>query len=159
MLLLTWAILVSVACANPGTSRTPTPITPILDTTTHAPALGMTVEVASPSPDTRPAPTLSPLHGATTITFGDNLQTIILAIGDTFILDLGGSNNWQIQVGDERIIARVPDPVEESHARERYRAITAGQTYLQATGVPDCVVGTPGCSEPNRVFHLTIIVQ
>lgn len=159
--LLLCTMLVLVACAGPGTSTITTSITQISDTPIPEPTgSGATVvALSSPSPLAPSSPTLTPLHGRTTITFEDNLQTLELAIGDTFLLALGGSNNWEVRVGDEQIIARVPDPAVEAHAQERYKAIAAGQTYVQATGVPDCVVGSPGCPTPKRSFHLTIVVE
>jgi len=103
--------------------------------------------------------TPSPLTGPVTITVKDNQQTLNLRVGDSFTLDLGALFIWDVQIGDQQIIARVSDQHATDGAPQRYKAFAPGQTALRATGDPRCRRAQPACMAPSISFHLTIIVQ
>lgn len=99
------------------------------------------------------------MKGPVTITVKDNQQTLALTEGEIFTLDLGALLTWEVQIGDQQIIARVPDPNATDGAPQRYRALAPGQTELRATGDPRCRRAQPACMMPSISFHLTIIVK
>jgi hypothetical protein len=130
---------------------------------TSGPILGKAVTViaraatSGPAATSAPIVTPTPLRGPSTITMQDNQQILHLAVGDTFVLNLGPPYIWNVQV-DERILARVPGAAPKD-ALDVYKAIAPGQTRLVATGIPACANVKPRCLLPDILFELTIVVK
>jgi len=118
------------------------------------------VRSATVGPAVTSGPVMTPtaLHGPVTITSGDNLQTLYLAVGETFVLKLGAPMDWHVRVGDERIVAPIPNAVLAEGAQGVYKALAAGQTELLADGAASCRKAHPPCMMPDIVFRLTIVV-
>jgi hypothetical protein len=117
------------------------------------------VAVVGPRFTDGPEETATPLNGPVTITIKDNQQTLALTVGEIFTLDLGALFTWEVQIGDQQIIARVPDPNATDGAPQRYRALAPGRTELRATGDPRCRRAQPACMMPSILFHLTISIK
>jgi hypothetical protein len=103
--------------------------------------------------------TPTPLQGPATIGIQDNQQTVYLAVGDTFQLKLGEQPTWTVQIENEQIVARVRETATDSATQGVYKALTAGQTTLTATGEPACRQSRPACMLPSLLFRLTIVVR
>jgi hypothetical protein len=176
-----------IGSTEPTRSNLPTPPThATAPAPTSAPTIAPESTIPTPPPyaTAAPAPIISPagsgvsgvttvgssgtagsqvtptaLKGPVTITLKDNQQTLALTVGEIFTLDLGAVFTWDVQIGDQQMIARVPDPNATDSAPQRYRAFAPGQTELRATGDPRCRRAQPACMLPSIVFHLTIIVK
>jgi hypothetical protein len=139
-----------VPAATAGATSEPIlgkPVTAIV----HAATIG-------PAATSGPIVTPTSLRGPNTITMQDNQQILRLAVGDTFVLNLGPPYIWTVQV-DERIVARVPGAAAPKDAQGVYKAIAPGQTALVATGIPACANAKPRCLLPDILFELMIIVE
>jgi hypothetical protein len=148
-----------------GYAATPVPplVCPTLTPTvveTMPTSIGVGVPQATTSaPPENAGPTLppSPPSGPITITINDNQRTFQFAVGETFTLDLGGDFDWQLQVGDERIITRVDTGVAAGQGV--YKALATGRTELTAAGDPVCRRATPACMMPSVLFQITLVVR
>jgi hypothetical protein len=79
-------------------------------------------------------------------------------VGDTFLLALGDQQQWDVQVADQTVLARVPNIMVVRGAQGVYRALKAGTTTLTATGTANCPAGQ-ACPMYAIAFHLTVQVQ
>ncbi len=82
-----------------------------------------------------------------------------LSVGDTFTFKLGDDYLWQIQIGDERVAARVPGLKSEASVLGLYEARAVGKTDLQIAGDPLCLNASPPCGLPSLLFQLTITIR
>jgi hypothetical protein len=140
-------------------------IAPTSVVATNGPIVGKQVTAIVRSATVGPAVTLGPvmtptaLHGPVTITSDDNLQTLHLAVGETFVLKLGAPMDWHVRVGDERIVAPIPNAALPVGTQGVYKALAAGQTELLADGEAPCRKAHPPCMIPDMLFRLTIVVR
>lgn len=110
-----------------------------------------------------PMPTASPepLPTGTSnlvVTLADQGKTITLHVGDSFLLDLGDTYDWNIQIADQSIISRVPNIMVIKGAQGIYDAHAVGTTTLSATGNPFCYSSKPPCLMPSILFEINIVV-
>jgi len=110
--------------------------------------------------DTPPTPTSTPTPSTQrTITLADNGQTIPLAVGDRFLLELGGTYTWKVQIADPSVIAQLPTPLSPINSQGLFEAVGPGTTTLTAFGDPPCRSLQPACGLPSLVFRLTLVVD
>ena len=76
------------------------------------------------------------------VTLADNGKTVTMHVGDTFLLALG-TQQWTVHVGDQTVVARVPNIMVVLGAQGVYRALKVGSTTLSASGKPACPQGAP----------------
>ena len=115
--------------------------------------------VLPPAP-TQIMPTPAPSPTSTTVTINNNGQTIDLNVGDTFLLKLGDTMNWNnIQISDPSVISREVNVMVIRGAQGIYRALKSGTTTLTAQGDPFCLQATPPCGAPSRMFSVTVDVH
>jgi hypothetical protein len=104
------------------------------------------------------APTSTPLRGSRIITLADNWQTLYLAIGEIFNLKLGNQISAGEQIADQCIVGYITGAPVEAGSQGTYKALRAGETYLEITEIPPC--GYPlHCEAPKLLFRLTIVVK
>ncbi len=102
--------------------------------------------------------TPTPLMGGRTIGLGDQQQTLLLSVGETFELKLGSGMDWTIEIADAQIVARMAgDTTDDSQGV--YQALARGTTMLVATGDPTCRKSQPACMMPSIAFTLNIVVH
>ena len=94
-----------------------------------------------------------------TITMDDAGQTIVLHVGDRFLLDLGAGYDWTITIDNPAVISRVADITVVQGAQGVYEALSPGDAALTATGDPLCRQTQPPCGAPSRSFQIQIVVQ
>ena len=99
----------------------------------------------------------APTPATSTVTLADDGTTITMHRGDTFLLMLGTDYNWDVQVSDTSILARVPNITVIRGAQGIYQALGMGSTTLTATGVLSCPPGT-ACPMLARLFRLDVNV-
>jgi hypothetical protein len=104
-----------------------------------------------------PALSPTPLRGSVVVTLKDGRQALELAVGETFVLDLGARMTWTVEV-DDRILARV-EGAAPAGTQGVYRAVAPGETQLLANGSPACAKATPPCQLPDILFTLRVVVR
>lgn len=113
-------------------------------------APSQTASVAIPSvPDTGGSP------GSTTITQADSGKTVTLKAGTRFLLDLGGTEDWAVKIGDASIVRRVPGVLTVKGSQGLFEVLRVGTTTLSAEGRPNCSVGEM-CAQYIIDFKATI---
>jgi hypothetical protein len=96
---------------------------------------------------------------AKVVTLADDGQTIELATGSTFLLQLGETWNWTVTIADPTVVHRLVNIAVIRGAQGVYVAAKSGQTTLTAVGDPFCRSAQPPCAMPSRVFRATIVVH
>jgi hypothetical protein len=102
--------------------------------------------------------TPTPLVGPRTIAIQDNQQTLELAVGDRFEVQLGNPIIWTVAVGDEQVIARTSNAVD-ANSQGIYQALAPGETMLTAQGEAPCRRSQPACMLPDMLFQLKVVVR
>ena len=92
------------------------------------------------------------------MTLDDDRKTIVLHVGEHFLLKLGDTLNWKVTIGDESILGRVPNVTVVQGAQGIYEAKKPGETYLYAAGSPICELQAP-CPAFVRAFRVQIEVR
>jgi hypothetical protein len=147
----------SAVVTAPATSDTPAASTPTaVETPTIEPTMttetAMSTAVASPTPtQAKPPPTATtapakstatpasePATGPRTVTLADAGTSIDLKVGDSFLLALGETWDWNVAVNDPSIVSRQVNILVVRGAQGVYNAHKPGQTILRATGDPLC---------------------
>ena len=85
-----------------------------------------------------------------------NNQTINMTVGQTFTLALG-DQQWNVQVADQSVLARLPNFAMVRGAQGIYKAYKPGTTTLTATGTAPCSAGQV-CPMYAILFKLTVRV-
>jgi hypothetical protein len=98
------------------------------------------------------------LVGVRTITLADQGQILHLAVGETFLLHLGGGT-WDVQITQPDVIE--PDRGAKLSLGDQgvYRARAAGLTELVAVAIPHCMGDLPPCRVMVAAFRLLIVVR
>ena len=93
-----------------------------------------------------------------TVALSDNGATLTMHVGDRFVLMLGESYNWNVQVADQSVVSRVVNIATIRGSQGVYQARSAGETDLTATGDPACRQSTPACAIASLLFRVHLIV-
>ena len=94
-----------------------------------------------------------------TITLEDNGKTITLNVGEQFLLKLGETYDWDIEIDDQSIARRVHNIMVVRGAQGVYEAHQQGNATLSAIGNPLCLYSEPACKAPSILFKLDIHVN
>ena len=95
---------------------------------------------------------------AGTVTQANDLGTIQMHPGDTFLLMLGTGYNWDVTVSDTSVLSRVPNVTVIVGAQGIYQALLPGTVTLTAVGSLVCPPGV-ACPLLARIFRVTVVVQ
>jgi hypothetical protein len=101
--------------------------------------------------ESAPAPSVA-------ITRADDGKTVVLRVGDRFLVQLGDEFDWSVSVSDPSIVRRVPNVLVVRGAQGIFEAARAGETDLVATGVLHCAPNQP-CPALAAVFRVHIVVS
>ena len=91
------------------------------------------------------------------VTQADNMGTVHLSVGQTFLLKLG-EMTWDLSISDPSVISRVKNVMVVRGAQGIYTGVKPGTTILTATGSPACDPGK-ACSMLRVAFKVTIVVD
>ena len=94
-----------------------------------------------------------------TITLADNGKSITLNTGESFLLKLGESYNWNIVVDNQTVLSRMTNVMVVRGAQGIYEAHNPGQTTLTGVGDPLCLSAVPSCKMPSIHFQLGVVVM
>jgi len=103
--------------------------------------------------------TTAPVPSGKTVTRSDNQTNITLAVGDTFLVNLGEGYDWKVAVVDQTIARRVVGIAVIRGAQGVYQTLKPGDTDLTATGDPVCRAAMPPCAAPSVSFEVHLIVR
>jgi hypothetical protein len=118
------------------------------------------VATVQPTPTIQTVPPVSGApDGSLTVTLADEGKTISLAVGDSFLLNLGETYNWDVTISDQSILSRVIGITVIRGAQGIYQAHQAGSVTLRASGDPQCRQSVPACGMPSRLFTVTVLVK
>jgi len=112
-------------------------------------ATGLWVSASEPSEATSPS---------LVITRADDRKTIVLRVGDRFLLQLGEDFNWTVAVSDPSIVRRLPNVLVVRGAQGIYEAERVGETDVTATVALNCAPNQP-CPQLAALFRLHIFVS
>jgi len=96
--------------------------------------------------------------GTKIVTLEQNNQAISLKKGQSFLLKLGDSHDWSVDISNQTVVSRVMNVMVIRGAQGLYHAHNIGITTLTATGDPVCYKETPRCLAPSIMFRLGINV-
>jgi len=96
--------------------------------------------------------------GAKIVTLEQNNQAISFKEGQSFLLKLGDSHDWSVNISNQTVVSRVMNVMVIRGAQGLYQAHNIGTTILTATGDPVCYKETPRCLAPSIMFRLGINV-
>lgn len=117
---------------------------------TIAPLPGLATENAGPTQATLP----------NSITLADNGTTLSMAVGQDFLLNLGGDTfEWTVDIDTQDVLSRVKNVMVIRGAQGIYEGVGRGNAVLTAQGDPRCRSSVPPCMMPSILFRITIVVQ
>jgi hypothetical protein len=107
----------------------------------------------TPSPTKTATPSPSP---SLVVTLAANGTTLRLAVGERFLLDLGGNVTWTVTVANPQVVTRLQGIPVPSGDQGVFVALAPGTTILTAVGSPPCASGI--CPLFRLGFRVTITV-
>jgi hypothetical protein len=167
-------LLTLSACgAAPGTpvQNTPTPVAVLPTLTPEAPTApavivvtaGPAVTVVPVPAETSPAggtplPLTFPPGGGLIVGIQDQGRTVVMHVGDRFLLQLGEVFDWTVTSSDDTVVGRVPNVTVIRGAQGLYEGRKIGEATLNAIGDPLCRTNTPACMVPSISYTLHVQV-
>ena len=150
-----------------GISATPILLTQTLEAITRSVTIGWTPEpegTSLPLPEgTLPAGELSTIHfpqgGGLIVGLSEQGKTVIMHIGDRFLLQLGDNFDWTVTSSDESVIGRVTNLLVIHGAQGLYDGRKIGKAILNAVGDPKCRSSQPACMAPSMIYFLHVQVE
>src|SRR5207245_3273202 len=85
--------------------------------------------------------------GTKIVTLEQNNQAISLKKGQSFLLKLGDSHDWSVDISNQTVVSRVMNVMVIRGAQGLYQAHNIGTTTLASTGDTVCYKETPRCLE------------
>ncbi len=168
------ALLILFTLSGCGTGPTATsvniPTQPVLATLTPEVATAVNVVTAEPartivavpvatSAAGTPTPVTFPPGGGLIVGLADQGQTVIMHVGDRFLLQLGEVFDWTVTSSDDTVVGRVPNITVIRGAQGLYEGRKAGEADLNAIGDPLCRSANPPCMVPSISFTLHVQVE
>lgn len=120
---------------------------------------GLTSAGGLPTPPDLSTPLVPDTSGNLDVTLPDNGRTVLMQVGQRFLLDLGDTYDWNLNIVDQNIVSRVLNIMTIRGSQGLFEAHTTGTTTLQATGDPLCRQSQPACMMPSVLFQVTITVN
>ena len=97
--------------------------------------------------------------GGPTLTLADLGKTVDLAVGQQFLVKLGGGYAWTVNFADVTNLVAVPTLLPILGAQGIYEPIAPGKTAFTANGKPDCNKNDPACPKEPLMFEVTIKIN
>ncbi|MBF6604466.1 MAG: hypothetical protein IVW53_02660 [Chloroflexi bacterium] len=121
--------------------------------------LGTASTGAHQTPAPTPLRTPEPAAGLRTITLGDDESTVVVAVGERVLVELGVGLVWNVRVADQTVLVRVPGVALILGAQGLYTAAKPGSTLVAGVGDAACRTAVPPCMVPSRAFSVTVVVR
>ncbi|HEX9012474.1 MAG TPA: hypothetical protein VF813_03120 [Anaerolineaceae bacterium] len=152
-------------------STAPAPVEiPPADTAVSVPVVSTAVGMATSGPavtsmplegstPTATGPLIVPTSGAGLVIGRENSgQTVLMHVGERFVLTLGTQLEWTVTVSDQTVLHRVVNITPLVGSQGVYEALSPGSTVLNAVGDAACRKSTPPCMVPSFMFTLNVTV-
>jgi len=97
--------------------------------------------------------------GGPTLTLADLGKTIDLAVGQQFLVKLGGGYAWSVHFSELTNVVAVPTLLPILGAQGIYEPVTPGKTSFIASGEPNCNKEDPSCPKVSITFEVTIVIK
>ena len=97
--------------------------------------------------------------GGPTLTLADLGKTVDLAVGQQFLVKLGGGYAWTVHFADLTNVVAVPTLLPILGSQGIYEPVAPGKVTFAATGQPDCNKSDPACPKEPLVFEVTIVIN
>lgn len=112
----------------------------------------------APGSSGSPTPTLTPSSGTVVVTTGDEGSTVVLAPGDTLVVELSG--DWVAPTASDTAVLR-RDSVSKSDtsARATFTARTVGRSDVDSASDAPCLHASPPCEIAQREWVVHVVVQ
>jgi hypothetical protein len=133
--------------------------TPAVIVVTAEPARTIVAVPAATSPAGTPAPVTFPPGGGLIVGLDDQGRTVVMHVGDRFLLQLGEVFEWTVTSSDDSVVGRVPNITVIRGAQGLYVGRKAGEATLNAIGDPLCRTSQPACMMPSISFTLHVQVE
>jgi len=179
------AVLILFALSGCGSitglakGNTPTPIQPTLTVeppflptltpefpTAPVVIVGTAVAVGpiTPAPlETLPAGTPPPITfppgGGLIVGLQDQGRTVIMHVGDRFLLQLGEVFDWTVTSSDDTVVGRVVNITVIRGAQGLYEGRKPGEATINAIGDPLCRSSKPACMLPSVSYTIHVQVE
>jgi hypothetical protein len=106
-----------------------------------------------------PPPISFPPEGGLIIGLQDQGRTVVMHVGDRFLLQLGDGYNWTITSSDDSVVGRVINIMVISGSQGLYEGRKVGDANLNMVGDPSCRSSQPPCEMPSMSFTLHVQVE
>lgn len=93
-----------------------------------------------------------------TVTLEDSGKSIKLQIGQSLLLKLGDTYEWNVDIDNQKVLSRVMNIMVVKGAQGVYEPHSLGNVKLTAVGNPQCLHSVPPCMMPSILFTLDIEV-
>jgi len=164
------ALAVGCAGLNAGSLQTPPAATgsssggstsdPITGTSVVSSGGGVSNTLSgTPAPVDLTTPLTADATGSLAVTQMDSGRTLMMQVGQRFLLNLGEAYDWSFSIDDQTIVSRVVNILTIRGSQGIFEAHQAGTTILHAAGDPPCRQSTPPCMMPSVDFQIQITVQ
>jgi len=131
---------------------------PVVIVGTAEPAETIVAVPAATSPAGTFPPLTFPPGGGLIVGLQDQGRTVVMHVGDRFLLQLGEVFNWTVTSSDETVVGRVPNITVIRGAQGLYEGRKAGEATLNAIGDPLCRSSKPACMMPSISYTLRVQV-
>jgi hypothetical protein len=128
--------------------------------------VGTAEPVATSLPEpavTLPAGTSPPIsfppEGGLIIGLQDQGRTVVMHVGDRFLLQLGDVYDWTITSSDDSVVGRVITVMVISGSQGLYEGRKVGNATLNMVGNPSCRSSQPPCEMPSISFTLHVQIE
>jgi hypothetical protein len=125
---------------------------------TAEPARTIVAVPAATSPAGTPPPITFPPGGGLIVGIGDQGKTVVMHVGDRFLLQLGEVFDWTVTSSDDTVVGRVPNITVIRGAQGLYEGRKVGEATLNGIGDPLCRSSQPPCMVPSISFTLHVQV-
>jgi hypothetical protein len=150
------SICILSACAQKAPVQEPVP--PVVEVSTAVPA-GIGQPLSEMTPETPTPVSNSNQDGQKIVTRDAQGQTITMAVGENFLLQLGEGYTWEITISNQNVLSRVKNIAVVLGAQGIYEALQPGTVTVSAAGDPLCRQSKPACGMPSIQVDFTVVVK
>jgi hypothetical protein len=132
---------------------------PIVIIGTAEPVATNLPDKAVTTPTGTPPPISFPPEGGLIIGLQDQGRTVLMHVGDRFLLQLGDVYDWTITSSDDSVVGRVITVMVISGSQGLYEGRKVGNATLNMVGNPSCRSSQPPCEMPSISFTLHVQIE
>jgi len=135
------------------------PTMPAIVVGTAEPAGTIVAVPAETLPAGTPAPITFPAGGGLIVGLQDQGKTVVMHVGDRFLLQLGDVFLWTVTSSDDSVVGRVINVMVIKGAQGLYEGRKAGEATITAIGDPFCRSSSPPCMTPSISYTIHVQIE